>query len=150
MPVASCLFNATNGLTGHLEDYLGRWVVLYFYPKDATPGCTLESQDFRDHHQAFVALNTVVFGISRDSLTSHDKFKAQQSLSFELVSDTDEALCQQFGVIKMKSMYGKEVRGIERSTFIIDPQGNIRQEWRKVTVKGHVEEVLHTLKTLIG
>jgi peroxiredoxin Q/BCP len=118
--------------------------------KDSTPGCTLEGQDFRDHHQEFAARNTEVFGISRDSLKSHENFKAKQQFPFELISDSDEQLCQQFDVIKMKSMYGKQVRGIERSTFIIDPEGTVRHEWRKVSVKGHVVEVLEMLKSLQG
>lgn len=135
-------FNATSDVSGKLGDYKGSWVVLYFYPKDATPGCTTEGQDFRDKHSDFKSCNATIFGISRDSLTSHEKFKAKQSFPFELISDPDEVLCQQFDVIKMKNMYGKQVRGIERSTFIINPEGICVQEWRKVKVPGHVEEVL--------
>lgn len=146
--VPPCPIQATNELQGNLADYLGKWVVLYFYPKDSTPGCTLEGQDFRDKLQAFTALNTVVFGVSRDSLKSHEKFKANQQFPFELISDSEEQLCQQFEVIKMKSMYGKSVRGIERSTFIIDPKGILRHCFRKVSVKGHVAEVLDTIKSL--
>ncbi len=147
--VSSCpLFQTTDPNHTSLKDYQGRWVVLYFYPKDATPGCTLEGQDFRDQHQAFADLNTVVLGVSRDSLKSHVNFKTKQQFPFELISDPDEALCQYFDVMKMKSMYGKQVRGIERSTFIIDPKGIIRHIWRKVQVKGHVTEVQETLRSL--
>ncbi|KTD11605.1 bacterioferritin comigratory protein [Legionella gratiana] len=144
--VPNFTFTATNGLSGQLSDYQGQYVVLYFYPKDATPGCTTEGQNFRDAYPRFQALNAQIFGISRDSLKSHENFKVKQSLPFELISDQDEQLCQLFDVIKMKSMYGKQVRGIERSTFIIDPQGKLIKEWRKVKVNGHVDEVLDTLK----
>lgn len=146
--VASCSFNATTNVQKNLEDYHGKWVVLYFYPKDATSGCTLEGQDFRDKHAEFERLNTVVMGVSRDSLKSHEAFKAKQQFPFELISDADETLCQQFAVIKMKSMYGKQFLGIERSTFIIDPEGVVQYVWRKVRVKGHVAEVLDKLKSL--
>jgi peroxiredoxin Q/BCP len=139
-------FTATNGLNASLEDYKGKNLVLYFYPRDATPGCTTEGQNFRDAHSAFNALNAEVFGISRDSLKAHESFKAKQNFPFELISDPEEQLCQLFDVIKMKSMYGKQVRGIERSTFIIGTEGTLIQVWRKVSVKGHVEEVLNTLK----
>lgn len=139
-------FTATNGLNARLSDYRGQYVVLYFYPKDATPGCTTEGQDFRDAYPQFQELNTQIFGVSRDSLKSHENFKAKQNFPFELISDQDEQLCQLFDVIKMKSMYGKQVRGIERSTFIIDHQGKLSKEWRKVSVKGHVDEVLSALK----
>ncbi|WP_298627505.1 peroxiredoxin [uncultured Legionella sp.] len=141
-------FSATNNLNGHLSDYKGQSVILYFYPKDATPGCTTEGQDFRDAYPQFKELSTQIFGISRDSLKSHENFKAKQNFPFELISDKDEQLCQLFDVIKMKSMYGKQVRGIERSTFIIDKEGILIHEWRKVSVKGHVEEVLTVLKSL--
>lgn len=143
--VPNFAFVATNGLNAHLSDYQGQYLVLYFYPKDATPGCTTEGQDFRDAYSQFQALNTQIFGISRDSLKSHENFKAKQNFPFELISDSEEQLCQLFDVIKMKSMYGKQVRGIERSTFIINPQGILIHEWRKVSVKGHVEAVLKTL-----
>ncbi|HAU1152764.1 TPA: peroxiredoxin [Legionella pneumophila] len=143
-------FNATNNVQGHLKDYKGQIIVLYFYPKDATPGCTTEGQDFRDAYPQFKDLNTVIFGISRDSLKSHEQFKSKQNFPFELISDSDETLCQMFDVIKMKSMYGKQVRGIERSTFIIDTQGVLTHEWRKVAVKGHVEEVLNAVRSLAG
>lgn len=141
-------FSATNNLNGHLSDFKGQTVVLYFYPKDATPGCTTEGQDFRDAYPQFKSVNTQIFGISRDSLKSHENFKAKQNFPFELISDKEEQLCQLFDVIKMKSMYGKQVRGIERSTFIIDKDGVLVHEWRKVSVKGHVEEVLNFLKSM--
>lgn len=139
-------FTATNNLTAHLNDYKGQSVILYFYPKDATPGCTNEGQDFRDAYPQFKALNAQIFGVSRDSLKSHENFKAKQSFPFELISDSDEKLCQLFDVIKMKAMYGKQYLGIERSTFLIDKDGVLKHEWRKVKVKGHVEEVLSILK----
>ena len=131
-----------------LKDYLGDRVVLYFYPKDATPGCTLEGQDFRDQHTKFRRRKTRVFGISRDSLKSHANFKAKQKFPFELLSDSDEQACKLFDVIKEKNMYGRKVLGIERSTFLIDEKGMLRQEWRKVKVKGHAEEVLEAVKQL--
>jgi peroxiredoxin Q/BCP len=140
-----CQFVATNQLKGSLADYQGKWVVLYFYPKDATPGCTQEGQDFRDLYSQFKMINCEVFGISRDSLNAHHKFKEKESFPFELISDADEDMCQAFNVIKEKNMYGKKVFGIERSTFIIDPQGKIAHEWRGVKVPGHVQEVLDTL-----
>ncbi|KTD34316.1 peroxiredoxin, AhpC/TSA family protein [Legionella moravica] len=136
-------FHATNQLNAHIHDYKGRTVILYFYPKDATPGCTTEGQDFRDAHSKFQAMDAVLFGISRDSLKSHENFKSKYNFPFELISDPEEHLCQLFDVIKMKSMYGKQVRGIERSTFIIDKTGVLIHEWRKVKVNGHVEEVLN-------
>ena len=141
-------FKATNGLNTTFKRYRGEWLVIYFYPKDATPGCTIEGCDFRDDEKAFSLLSTNIIGVSRDGLTSHEKFKAAQNFPFELISDTEETLCNLFDVIKMKSMYGKEVRGIERSTFIIDPQGIVKHVWRKVNVKGHVAEVLEVLKSL--
>jgi peroxiredoxin Q/BCP len=132
-----------------LGNFKGMNVVLYFYPKDSTPGCTREGQDFRDNHTKFKRQNTVVLGVSRDSLKSHENFKAKQGFQFELLSDKDEELCKLFDVIKMKNMYGKKVRGIERSTFLIDSHGKLRQEWRKVKVDGHAEEVLAAVKELI-
>ena len=147
--VGSFAFSATNGLQANLSDYQGQWLILYFYPKDSTPGCTLEGQEFRDNYSQIQALNTDIFGISRDSLKSHENFKSKQQFPFELITDQDETLCKKFDVIKMKSMYGKQVRGIERSTFIIDPQGVLKQEWRKVNVKGHVAEVIKTLEGLV-
>lgn len=139
-------FAATNGLNARLSDYKGQWVVLYFYPKDSTPGCTTEGQDFRDHYAQFQSLNTVIFGVSRDTLKSHENFKAKQNFPFELISDSDEKLCNLFDVIKMKSMYGKQVRGIERSTFLINSQGVLIEEWRKVKVKDHVQAVLSKIQ----
>lgn len=122
--------------------------VIYFYPKDDTPGCTTEGADFRDKYKEFKALNCDVFGISRDSLASHEKFKAKMEFPFELLSDGDEAVCNMFGVMKMKNMYGKQVRGVERSTFLIDADGKVRKEWRGVKVPGHVDEVLQAVKSL--
>lgn len=135
----------TGNQTFRLADYAGKTLVFYFYPKDNTPGCTTESIAFRDHYDTFLHNNAVVFGISRDSLRSHENFKAKLALPFELISDPDEALCLQFGVMKLKKMYGKEVRGIERSTFIIAGpigQQTIIKEWRGLKVPGHVDEVV--------
>jgi len=131
-----------------LSDFKGKNVVLYFYPKDSTPGYTREGQDFRDNHSKFKRQNAVILGISRDSLKSHENFKAKQCFPFDLLSDKDEVVCKLFDVIKMKNMYGKKVRGIERSTFLIDSNGKLRQEWRKVKVDGHAEEVLAAVKAL--
>ena len=131
-----------------LSDFKGKNIVLYFYPKDSTPGCTREGQDFRDNYAKFKRQNTVILGVSRDSIKSHENFKAKQGFQFDLLSDKDEALCALFDVIKMKNMYGKKVRGIERSTFLIDSKGKLQQEWRKVKVDGHAEEVLVAVKTL--
>ena len=139
---------ATGGATVRLSTLRGAPVVLYFYPKDDTPGCTLEGQDFRDHAPAFRRLKAVVLGVSRDSVASHEKFKAKYELPFSLLSDSGEELCQRFGVIKDKNMYGRKVRGIERSTFLIDADGVLRREWRGVKVKGHVAEVLESLREL--
>jgi len=133
---------ATSGFTFKLYDLKGKNVVLYFYPKDSTPGCTTEGQDFRDQHGEFEALDTLIFGISRDSLRSHENFKGKQDFPFELLADEDESVCQLFDVIKEKNMYGRKYMGIERSTFLIDKNGILRHEWRKVKVKGHVTEVL--------
>ena len=126
----------------------GHPVILYFYPKDNTPGCTVEGAQFRDLHKQFAKLGAVVVGISRDSLKSHENFKAKMAFPFELLSDADEALCGKFGVMKMKNMYGKKVRGIERSTFVIDGTGKLVKEWRGVKVPGHGQEVLDFVKTL--
>ena len=139
---------ATGNPDFSLSSLKGQKVVLYFYPKDSTPGCTTESQNFRDLHYEFVAANTVVLGISRDSIKSHDNFRAKQALPFTLVSDPDETACTLFGVMKMKNMYGKEVRGIERSTFVIGADGILRREWRGVKVPGHAQEVLDYVNTL--
>lgn len=139
---------ATSGLTFKLSDYLGKTVIIYFYPKDSTPGCTTESMNFRDNFDAFTAANAVIFGLSRDSLPSHERFKANVGMPFELISDGDEAICQQFAVIKQKMMYGKQVRGIERSTFVIDAKGVLRHEWRGLKVPGHVDDVLTAVQAL--
>jgi peroxiredoxin Q/BCP len=139
---------ATSGKTVSLADLRGKYVVIYFYPKDSTPGCTQEGQDFRDLHPEFVQCNAEILGVSRDSLKSHENFKCKQAFPFELISDADEALCKLFDVIKLKNMYGKQVQGIERSTFLIDRDGKLVREWRKVSVKGHVEKVLDTLREL--
>jgi peroxiredoxin Q/BCP len=134
--------------TFRLADHRGHPVVLYFYPKDDTPGCTTEGAAFRDLHDAFVAAGAVVVGVSRDSLRSHEKFRTKMAFPFELVSDADETLCRQFDVIRQKKMYGREVRGIERSTFVIDAAGQVAKAWRGVKVPGHVEEVLEFVRTL--
>lgn len=139
---------ATSGKTFQLSEYQGKNIVLYFYPKDATPGCTTEGQQFRDAYSAFQTANTEIFGISRDSLKSHESFKAKFSFPFELLSDSEELACNLFKVIKMKNMYGKQVRGIERSTFLIDATGTLRQEWRAVKVANHVETVLVAAQAL--
>ncbi len=139
---------ATGSANIDLANLKGKNVVIYFYPKDNTPGCTLEGQDFRDQHAQFAKYNAVILGVSRDSISSHEKFKQEQNFSFDLLSDADETLCKMFDVIKLKNMYGKEVMGVERSTFLIDKQGVLRQEWRKVKVEGHVAEVLEAIKTL--
>ena len=139
---------ASGDKTISLKDYQGKKVVLYFYPRDSTPGCTTQGQDFRDAKGRFTRQNTVIMGVSRDSIKSHENFIAKQKFNFDLLSDADEALCTQFDVIKMKNMYGKQVRGIERSTFLIDEKGVLRQEWRKVKVKEHVEAVLAAAKAL--
>ena len=139
---------ATGSKTVKLSALKGKNVVLYFYPKDSTPGCTLEGQDFRDNQTKFKRQNTVIFGVSRDSLKSHENFKLKQNFPFDLISDPGETLCNLFAVIKMKNMYGKKVRGIERSTFLIDEKGKLQHEWRGVKVKGHVDEVLEQVKIL--
>ncbi|TWR92540.1 peroxiredoxin [Pseudomonas saxonica] len=147
-PVSDFEIAATGEQTVRLSALKGKQVVIYFYPKDSTPGCTTEGQGFRDHYAEFQAANTEVFGVSRDSLKSHENFKAKQSFPFELLSDKDEALCQLFDVIKLKKLYGKEYMGVDRSTFLIDKDGVLRQEWRGVKVPGHVEAVLEQAKAL--
>lgn len=139
---------ATNDTTVTLSELKGKNVVIYFYPKDNTPGCTTEGQDFRDAIAEFEANNTVIFGVSRDSIRVHTNFRAKHEFPFELISDPEEALCKHFDVIKLKKLYGKEYMGIERSTFLIDGEGVLRNEWRKVKVKGHVDEVLEAVKAL--
>lgn len=128
----------------------GQWTVLYFYPKDHTPGCTTEAQGFRDHHAQFQKAGARIIGVSRDSLKTHGNFIEKQGLPFALIADTDEALCTLFGVMKLKNMYGKQVRGIERSTFLIDPKGVLVREWRGLRVPGHVEAVLQALHEAAG
>ncbi|WP_416426558.1 peroxiredoxin [Pseudomonas sp. App30] len=147
-PVADFEAPATGGQSVSLSALKGRQVVIYFYPKDSTPGCTTEGQGFRDQHEAFAAANTVVFGVSRDGIKSHENFKAKQAFTFELISDKDEALCQLFDVIKLKKLYGKEYLGVDRSTFLIDQNGVLRQEWRGVKVPGHVDAVLAAAQAL--
>lgn len=139
---------STGDKTFKLSDHLGKTLVIYFYPKDSTPGCTTQGMQFRDAHAAFKALNAEIVGISRDSLKSHENFKAKFSFPFELLSDSDERACTLFDVIKMKNMYGKQVRGIQRSTFVLDKNGVLVREWRGVKVDGHVQEVLDFVKTL--
>ncbi|MBL8309974.1 MAG: peroxiredoxin [Burkholderiales bacterium] len=129
-----------------ISDCRGRFVVLYFYPKDSTPGCTTEGLDFSALHAQFVAANAMVLGVSRDSVKSHDHFCAKQGFPFPLISDPDEKLCAQFDVIHMKNMYGKQVRGVVRSTFLIGPDGKLRQEWRGVKVAGHAQAVLDAVR----
>jgi len=138
---------STDG-TFRLSDHAGHPVVLYFYPKDNTPGCTTEGMQFRDLYPQFAKLGAVVAGISRDSLKSHANFRDKMAFPFPLLSDPDEALCTQFDVIRMKNMYGKQVRGIERSTFVVDKAGNLAREWRRVKVPGHAQEVLEFVRTL--
>ena len=143
-------FNAefTSNLKLSSNDFLGKNLVIYFYPKDSTPGCTTEGQEFRDNYKIFKKYNTEIVGVSRDSIKSHENFKAKQSFPFELLSDPDEKVCKAFDVMKLKSMYGREYIGVDRSTFLIDKEGKILKEWRSVKVKGHVEEVLNTVKDL--
>lgn len=137
---------ATGGQTVQLKSLRGKKVVLYFYPKDMTPGCTNESQDFRDLHGQFERAGAVILGVSRDSLASHDKFRAKHDLPFDLLSDTDEKVCRQFDVIRPKSLYGRKFMGVERSTFLIDEDGKLKREWRKVKVKGHAADVLEAVR----
>ena len=139
---------ATGNQDISLKQFKGKNLVIYFYPKDSTPGCTTEGQDFRDHYAEFQELNTEILGVSRDSIKSHENFKTKQDFPFELLSDADETLCQIFDVIKEKNMYGRQVMGVERSTFLIDAQGTLRQEWRKVKVPGHIDEVLEAVRGL--
>ncbi|GFM75845.1 peroxiredoxin [Pseudomonas cichorii] len=147
-PVPDFQAPATSGQAVSLAGLKGQQVVIYFYPKDNTPGCTTQGQNFRDSIAQFQAANTVVFGVSRDSLKAHENFKAKQEFPFELISDKDEALCQLFDVIKLKKLYGKEYLGVDRSTFLIDRNGVLRKEWRGVKVPGHVDEVLAEAQAL--
>jgi thioredoxin-dependent peroxiredoxin len=146
--VQSITCSATSDLEVSIPDSQGRNIVLYFYPKDSTPGCTTEGQDFRDNHQAFVDANTVIYGVSRDKMQSHENFKAKQNFPFELISDPEETLCNAFNVIQEKMNYGKKYMGIVRSTFLIDADGNILKAWDKVKVVGHVDEVLEAVKAI--
>jgi len=139
---------ATGDKTISLADLKGKNVIIYFYPKDSTPGCTTEGQNFRDTFEQFTKLNTLIFGVSRDSIKSHENFKKKQEFPFDLLSDADEALCNLFDVIKLKKLYGREYMGIERSTFLLDTEGKLINEWRKIKLKGHVDEVLKTVKLL--
>lgn len=146
--VADFSASATRNNTIRLKDLRGRNVVIYFYPKDSTPGCTSEGQDFRDLHAKFRRQGAIVLGVSRDSIASHEKFRDKQKFPFDLISDPDEALCRKFDVIQEKTLYGRKFMGIERSTFLIDAAGKLRNEWRKVKVKGHAAEVLEAVKGL--
>jgi peroxiredoxin Q/BCP len=146
--VAEFTAAATGDKNLSLSDFKGTNLVIYFYPKDSTPGCTLEGQNFRDLYPEFEKANTAILGVSRDSLRRHENFKAKQSFPFDLLSDEDETLCKQFDVIHEKNMYGRKVMGIVRSTFLIDGAGVLRAEWRKVKVKGHAEEVLAAAQAL--
>ena len=139
---------STDGTTFTLSALRGETLVLYFYPKDNTPGCTAEGSDFRDLHSAFRRAGARICGLSRDSAASHERFKEKMRFPFELLSDPDEAVCKQFGVMKLKNMYGKKVRGIERSTFVVDAKGVLAREWRGVKVPGHAQEVLNFVKAL--
>lgn len=139
---------ATNATDVNNATFLGRLTVLYFYPKDNTPGCTTEAMEFRDKYKDFVKVGAVVLGVSRDNMKSHEDFKLKLELPFELIADTEEKMCHMFGVVKNKIMYGKKVKGIERSTFLIGPDGALKQEWRGLKVPGHVEEVLKAVKAL--
>ena len=143
-------FNAecTSGITYSNKDFDGKNLVIYFYPKDSTPGCTSEGQEFRDNYKQFEKNNTEIFGVSRDTIKSHENFKEKQSFPFELLSDPDEKVCNAFDVMKLKSMYGREYIGVDRSTFLINDKGVIIKEWRSVKVKGHVDEVLDVVKGL--
>ncbi len=146
--VSNFTLPATGDQDLSLADFKNRHLILYFYPRDNTPGCTREGQDFRDAYAAFQSAGAEILGVSRDSLKAHENFKAKQQFPFELLSDTEEKLCRQFDVIKEKNMYGRKVMGIERSTFLIDKDGVLRQEWRKVRVPGHVDEVLEAVRAL--
>ena len=146
--VANFSLPATGDRNLSLDDFKGTNLVIYFYPKDSTPGCTLEGQNFRDNYSGFRKSGTAVLGVSRDSLKAHENFRARQKFPFDLLSDTEEKLCRQFDVIHEKNMYGRKVMGIVRSTFLIDGAGVLQKEWRKVRVKGHVEEVLEAARSL--
>ena len=140
--------DATGNQKIRLKDLRGKNVVIYFYPKDSTPGCTTEGRDFSALHTKFKRANTVILGVSRDSIASHEKFKAKEGFKFDLISDPDEAVCKKFDVIQEKTLYGRKVMGVVRSTFLIDAEGKLRKEWRNVKVAGHAEEVLEAAKAL--
>jgi thioredoxin-dependent peroxiredoxin len=144
--VADIAAEATGDKKIRLKDLRGKNVVIYFYPRDSTPGCTQEGLDFKELHAKFKRLNTVILGVSRDSIASHEKFKAKQGFPFDLLSDPDEKLCQKFDVIHEKTLYGRKFMGVVRSTFLIDKDGKLREEWRKVKVKGHAAEVLESAR----
>lgn len=146
--VADFTAESTGDKEVRLKDLRGQNVVIYFYPKDSTPGCTLEGQDFRDLHTRFRRQKTVVLGVSRDSIASHEKFRTKQEFPFDLLSDPDETLCRKFDVIREKTLYGRKFMGVERSTFLIDAAGKLRREWRKVKVKGHAQDVLDAVQEL--
>jgi peroxiredoxin Q/BCP len=146
--VSAINFTATSGIQTNFADYSGKWLVIYFYPKDNTPGCTIEGCGFRDKYNDFQSNNALIFGVSKDKLASHEKFKAKKEFPFELISDEDASLCKAFDTIKLKSMFGKQIQGIERCTFLIDPSGVVRHIWRKVNVLGHVNDVFKTLELL--
>ncbi|TSE25428.1 putative peroxiredoxin bcp [Tepidimonas sediminis] len=147
-PIPEFEAQATGGIKVTHQSHLGQTLVLYFYPKDHTPGCTTEAMQFRDQYAEFVKAGAQVFGVSRDNLKSHEDFKAKLGLPFELIADTEEKMCHMFGVVKNKIMYGKKVKGIERSTFLISPEGILLQEWRGIKVPGHVDEVLKAVRML--
>lgn len=147
-PIPDIEVRATDDQVFNLSDFAGKNLILYFYPKDNTPGCTREGQDFRDNYDAFGGLNTVIFGVSKDNLESHERFKSQECFPFDLIADTDGELCAAFDVIKEKNLYGKKSLGIERSTFIVDKTGVLRREFRGVKVDGHVQTLLTELKQL--
>jgi peroxiredoxin Q/BCP len=148
--IADIELHLTGDRRAQLADYRGKYLVLFFYPKASTPGCTQEGQDFRDHYAEFQACGAEILGASRDKLKAQENFRARQSFPFDLVSDPEERLCRLFDVIKLKKLYGRESLGIERSTFLLDGQGVLLRAWRKVKVKGHVEEVLGALRELTG
>lgn len=149
LPVNDFELPATGDKVFRLSDYRGKWLVIYFYPKDSTPGCTTEGQEFRDLYSEFQKAGIEVLGVSRDSIKSHENFKAKLNLPFTLLSDCEEIVCNLFNVIKMKNMYGKQVRGIERSTFVLDAGGVLRHEWRGVKVNGHALQVLEQIKQIM-
>ena len=144
----SFIVETTGNATVSEKDFIGKNLVIFFYPKDSTPGCTTEGQNFRDSYKDFQELNTEIIGVSRDTIKSHENFKSKQSFPFELLSDPDEKMCKSFDVMKMKSMYGREYMGVDRSTFLISAESKVIREWRSVKVKGHVDEVLEEVKNI--